>query len=382
MRSIHDIPTLSNTPVLVRAALNVPLEGAAIANEYRLQRALATLRLLSQQGARTIVISHLGEKGTETLAAVAARLGELMPYVHFCPTTVGPEARAAVRELMPGHVLVLENLRRSRGEAGNDPQFARELASLADVFVQDSFDTCHRKHASIVTVPTLLPSYAGVVVAEEVRALTAALSPQTPNLAIIGGAKFSTKEPVLTKLLTTYEQVFVGGALANDFLRASGYAVGKSLVSADAPAHLTELARHPRIVLPTDVLVVSSGALAHEGASSQAIVKPIKGIGEDEVIVDVGPQTAARLGALAGQAKHILWNGPLGNYERGFSAGTDTLAQAIARSGAHSIVGGGDTIASIERLKLFSKFSFISTGGGAMLDFLADGTLPGIAALD
>lgn len=382
MRSVHDIPVLTNTPVLVRAALNVPIADGSVANEYRLRRALGTLRFLAHEGARTVVISHLGEKGTETLEPVAKRLGTLLPQVHFCPSTTGAEARAAVRALLPGHILVLENLRRNRGEVTNDPAFAAELASLADLYVEDSFDTCHRKHASIIGVPTLLPAYAGLLLEEEVHALTAALTPTTPNIAIIGGAKFATKEPVLTKLLLTYAHVFVGGALANDFLRATGHEVGKSLVADDAPAHLADLARHPRLLVPTDVIVVPAAQLSAPDAVQHARVKPVRGIGPNDVIVDVGPETSRRLATLIGSATQVLWNGPLGNYERGFSAATDNLAQAIAASQAHAVVGGGDTIAAIEKLGLFSKFSFVSTGGGAMLDFLAYGTLPGISVLN
>ena len=222
MRSVRDIRLLENVPVLVRAALNVPIANGKVANEYRLRRALPTIRFLAERGARVVLISHIGEKGTETLAPVAEALGKMMPNVSFFPETIGARARTAIHDLTPGAILVLENLRRNAGEQANDRAFAKELAALADIFVQDSFDTCHRMHASIVGVPELLPSYAGFLLEEEVRELTAALAPKHPALAVIGGMKFSTKEPVLTKLLATYDHVFVGGALANDFLKASG----------------------------------------------------------------------------------------------------------------------------------------------------------------
>ena len=358
MRTVRDIPVLENIPILVRTAMNVPVENGRVMNDYRLRRDIPTIRFLAEQGARVIVISHIGEAGTETLAPVAEALGKLIPRVSFFGETVGARAREAVRNLLPGHVLVLENLRRDRGERANDPAFARELAALADIFVQDSFDTCHRAHASIVGVPKLLPSYAGLLLEEEIRELTEARTPKSPSLAVIGGAKFSTKEAVLTTLLKTYDNVFVGGALADDFLKASGKDVGKSLVSPDDNQEaIKRLLANPKLLIPIDSVI------------------------EHDAILDQGAGTNALLDALAHKAKTILWNGPLGKYEDGFITGTDAFARSVANARAHSVIGGGDTIASVESLGLLSKFSFVSTGGGAMLDFLTSGTLPGIEAL-
>ncbi|MFA7302497.1 MAG: phosphoglycerate kinase [Candidatus Paceibacterota bacterium] len=379
MRSVRDIEVLENIPIVVRAALNVPLEHGAVSNAYRLERALPTLRYLRSGGARIVLISHLGEAGTETLAPVAEKLASLLPGVTFFPESTGASARQAVRALAPGKILVLENLRRHKGETANDAQFAHELATLGDIFVQDSFDTCHRMHASIVGVPKLLPSYAGLLLEEEVTELSKALVPAGTSLAVIGGAKFATKEPVLAALLKSYDHLFVGGALANDFLKAAGHGVGKSLVSGANSPHITRMLSNPKMVLPLDVLVVH----AHAGTPNplQARVAKVSDVQPDEIIVDVGPATSAHVADLAAKAKRTLWNGPLGNYENGFGAATDSLARAIAASSAHSVVGGGDTIASIETLGIFSKFSFVSTGGGAMLDFLAHRTLPGIDVL-
>ena len=230
MRTVRDIAVFENIPTLVRVALNVPVENGRVVNDYRLRRALPTLRFLSEKRSRIVVISHIGEAGTETLAPVAEALGKLIPNVSFFPETIGPRVHDAIRDLPPGNILVLENLRRNKGEVANDPAFAKELASLAALFVEDSFDTCHRNHASIVGVPKLLPSYAGLLVEEEIRNLREALTPKSPSLAIIGGAKFSTKEAVLTTLLQSYDHVFIGGALANDFLKAAG--VGAELLRA------------------------------------------------------------------------------------------------------------------------------------------------------
>ncbi len=381
MRSVRDIPEFVSVPILVRTALNVPVENAGVINDYRLRRAVPTIQFLARKGARVVLISHIGERGTETLAPVAEVLKRLVPNVSFCPETVGEGARKAVRELAPGSILVLENLRRHAGERANDSAFARELAELADVFVQDSFDTCHRSHASIIGVPQLLPSYAGFLLEEEVATLQGALTPPTPSLAIIGGAKSSTKEVLLARLLALYEHVFVGGALANDFLKADGQEVGKSLVSGTDQALLTELLKNPKLILPIDSIVIPASAEGKVDARGQARVRGHGEVHPDEIILDHGPVTRALLADFVKKSKGILWNGPLGNYENGFIDATDALARAIAASGAHSVVGGGDTVASIQNLSLLSQFSFVSTGGGAMLEFLAKGSLPGIEAL-
>jgi phosphoglycerate kinase len=382
MRSVSDIPVFQNIPILVRASLNVPVENGKVVNDYRLRRALLTIKFLTERGARVVLISHLGEKGTETLKPVAEALGQLIANVSFFGETVGAGAREAVHNLASGSILVLENLRRDRGEKGNSYAFAQELAQLADVFVEDSFDTCHRMHASIVGVPKILPSYAGLVVEEEVTELTRALTPAKESLAVIGGAKFSTKEAVLEKLLGSYGHVFVGGALANDFLKASGQEVGKSLISDADENAIKKIIANPKLVIPVDSIVVHASVMGTSDMRAHARIAPAGDVKSDEVILDHGPGTVALLAGLAEKAKTILWNGPLGNYENGFVDATNGLARAVADSGAHSVVGGGDTIAAIEGLGLLPRFSFVSTGGGAMLDFLAQGTLPGIEALN
>lgn len=389
MRTVRDIQVFEKIPILVRTALNVPVENGIVVSDYRLRRAIPTIRFLAERGAKVILISHIereglpaSKQGTETLEPVAQALGKLIPGVSFFPETVGARPRAAIRDLAPGKILVLENLRRNKGEKMNDRAFAEELAALADIFVQDSFDTCHREHASIVGVPKLLPSYAGILLEEEVSALAKALSPQHPALAVIGGAKFSTKEAVFAKLLETYDQVFVGGALANDFLKVAGHAVGKSLVSDFNQEAIRKLLTNRKLVLPIDSVVIPKTAIGTIDALTKARTAELEQVRPDEVILDHGPKTIALLANLTKKAKTVLWNGPLGNYENGFVRATDSLARAIAASKAHSVVGGGDTVASIETLGLLPHFSFVSTGGGAMLDFLASGSLPGIAVLD
>lgn len=376
MRTLHDIPRLENVPVLVRAALNVPIADGKVVNTFRLRSALPTIEFLRTHHARVILVGHLGDKGTESFLPVYEALKELIPGIKFCDRAVGASARSAVRDMVPGDVLLLENLRRHAGEKENDPAFAAELASLADVFVQDSFDACHRAHASIVGVPELLPAYAGFQVEREVEELSKALRPKHPALAIIGGAKFSTKEPVLVALLKQYDHVFVGGALANDFMRALGKPVGSSLVSGADHAAIDSILGNKKLRLPIDYVVAPMGSERNEGHLSGVTV-----VSANEAILDNGPKTIELLGELVKKAKTILWNGPLGNYEKGFTEATEALAVLIAQSKAHSIVGGGDTIAAIEKLGLDEHISFISTGGGAMLDFLSNGSLPGIDAL-
>ncbi len=376
MRSVRKIQILENIPVLVRAALNVPVENGQVMGAFRLRRALRTIAFLQARGARTVLIGHIGEKGTETLEPVFRAMMPMVPGIQFCHVSTGPVARAMVRELPPGGVLMLENLRRDAGEVANDTKFAADLADLGDVFVEDSFDVCHRAHASVVGVPEYLPSYAGLLVEEEVTELSKARAPKNPGIAIIGGAKFATKEPVLKRLLSTYDRVFVGGALANDFIKASGKPVGCSLVSDASQAEIRQLLGSRKLMLPIDYVVAPIGS--RRSAGRIALPHDVQ---PDEAILDNGPQTVLMLAERIKNAKTVLWNGPLGNYENGFVEGTEALAKVIASSKAYSVIGGGDTVAAIERLGLNERISFISTGGGAMLDFLADGTLPGLAVL-
>lgn len=377
MRTVQRIPKLHGVPVLVRAALNVPVENGTVTNSFRLRQALPTIEFLMRKGARVILCGHLGDKGTESLAPVYEALSQFIPHLQFSPTAIGKEAREKVRALGPGGVLLLENLRRYKGEKDNDPDFARELASLADVFVEDSFDVCHRRHASVVGVPELLPSYAGFLVEKEVMELTKALKPKRPALAVIAGAKFSTKEPVILSLLSRYDHVFIGGALANDFILAQGNAVGRSLTSDPDPLAIKKLLSIPELMTPRDVVVAAPDAADGKG---DAVF--IADIPKDKAVLDVGPASIEALSPYIKKAKTVLWNGTLGRYENGFIGSTEALARSILASKARSIVGGGDTVAALEELGLLNRFSFVSTGGGAMLDFLSQGTLPGIAALD
>ena len=375
MRSVRDLTHVEGIPVLVRTSLNEPIVDGVLGDTFRIDNSIPTIKLLRERGAKIILASHRTGDATLTLRPMYEELSRRLSRVYFSDEIIGARVRAKIREMHPGDILLLENLRRNTGEEKNTASFVHELASLADYFVQDCFDVCHRPHASVIGVSTLLPSYAGLSVSHEVSELYKARKPKSPSLAIIGGAKFSTKESVLDSLVLSYEKVFIGGAIANDLLKARGYAVGRSKVSSqDIPPHLKKLAHHERIYLPSDCVVFN-----HDTKESR--VTHVGNVNAHESIYDVGPHTLKTLGEFAGASKDILWNGPLGFYEEGYDEGTRTLAHMLARAKGHTVIGGGDTLDVVAKEKLTDRFSFVSTGGGAMLEYLAHGSLVGLAAL-
>ncbi len=281
------------------------------------------------------------------------------------------EAKSAVEALQNGEVILLENLRQDDREVEGDDSLAKELARLADVYVNDAFSDSHREHASITGVPKYLPSYFGINFWKEYQSLKKAMKPESPSLFILGGAKFDTKMPLVLRYTNIYDKIFIGGALANDFFKAKDYEVGKSLIS-DADLKNNEILRNQKIEIPLDVVV--DGPLGVREVGPRAVK-------ENEVIMDAGPTSLKELEEMVQGAKTILWNGPLGNFEKGFSLGTEMLARTISKSDAYSVVGGGDTVAAIRSLRLDNRFSFMSTAGGAMLVFLETGTLPAIEAV-
>lgn len=362
---LTDIENLQGKRVLLRAGLNVPIQNGVVAERFRIEAALPTIKYLQSQGARVIVIGHIGREPEETLK----------PVFEILQAEVGAKWGGEISNrdinIAPGEVVILENVRRDPRETANDQSLAKELAALAEVYINDAFADSHRDHASIVGVPRLLPSYFGLSFAKEYEALSSALSPTQPALFVIGGAKFETKLPLIKRFAEKYDQVFIGGALVNDILKAKGYPVGKSLVS-DIDLKTTGVLEYKNLVLPIDVVV--------DGPNGRRTVS-VSEVGEDESILDIGPNTIQASAPSVNNAKTILWNGPLGNYEKGFTTATEDLAKLIAASKANSIVGGGDTVASIQSLNLTDRFSFLSTAGGAMLVFLETGTLPAIDAV-
>ncbi len=359
--------------VIVRAGLDVPLDNVGeVADLFRVRRAIPTLKFLRDAGARTIIMSHIGRKPEETNEPVARALKHHMPVV-YVPDLLGNMAHEARNAMRDGDILLLENLRSDARETANDDAFAKLLAAFGDIYVNDAFSAAHRAHASIVGIPKYLPSYAGVLLRDEVRELEKARTPEHPSFAILGGAKFETKAPLIQQLLKNYDHVFITGALANDVFKAQGLPVGRSLISPELPA--PSVYGNPRFVSPTDVTV--------EDEDKQARVKRPHEVFAGDKIVDIGPDTVRHIAPYIIDAKFILWNGPTGLYEDGYDSYTHAIAELIAQSAAQKVIGGGDTIAAIEESGVSEeKLGFLSTGGGAMLEYLIDGTLPGIAALN
>ncbi|MDO8594051.1 MAG: phosphoglycerate kinase [bacterium] len=369
--TLHDAGNIRGKRVLLRLDLNLSIARGKVTDTFRLDRVAETLSFLQKNGARTLVVSHLENKDStepEPLLPVYEVFQERVKSV-FAKTF--EDAKEALSEIAEGSFVFLENIRTWPGEKKNDPDFAKQLASLVDIYVNDAFAVSHRAHASIVGVPRYLPCFAGFLFAEEVTELSKAFNPAEPSLVILGGAKFETKMPLVQRFLGGADTVAVCGALANDIYRSRGYETGTSLVS-DPPLDLTTVTENRKLYVPVDVLVHSGKETKNAGADS---VLP------DEKIVDAGPNSLEDLRAHIEKASFILWNGPLGEYEMGFAEGTTAIAQAIAESDAESIVGGGDSLTLISKLGLLERFSFVSTGGGAMLEFLANETLPGILAL-
>jgi 3-phosphoglycerate kinase len=374
--------------VLMRVDFNVPCdkETGEITNDLRIRRALPTIQYAREQGARVILMSHLGRpKGKRSeklsLKKVADRLAELMGApVAFADDCIGPDAEAAVAKLGGGDVLMLENTRFHDGDEANDPEMSRALAKLADIFINDAFGTAHRAHASTAGVADYLPSAAGFLIEKEVQYLSQAIEdPAHPYVAVMGGAKVSDKIAVIRNLLSKVDAMLIGGAMAYTFMKQQGKGVGKSLVEEDRLDVAAELLAEggDKIVLPVDH--VCAQAIS---ADAEARVFDDE-IPDGWIGLDIGPKTAEMFAAKIRQAKLVTWNGPLGYSEiDSFAGGTKAVATAMAESDAVSIVGGGETAEAVEKLGLEDRISHVSTGGGASLEFLAGDKLPGITALE
>ena len=381
---------LAGKRVFLRVDLNVPLEAGRVAEDTRIRAVLPTIEHCLKGGASVILASHLGRpKGTVdprySLKPVAVRLEELLGRpVPLLPDCVGPEVEAAAAALKPGETVLLENLRFHAGEEGNDPEFARRLAALADVYVNDAFAAAHRAHASTEGITRFLqPAAAGLLMARELEALGRIFErPERPVAAVLGGAKVSDKLALVEHLLARVDTLLIGGGMAFTFLAALGYGVGRSLLEAErleAARAILGRARSlgVRMRLPVDV-VAASAPDSPEGIRTVGV----REIPDDLMGLDVGPLTVAQFGATLQGAKTVVWNGPMGVFEKpAFAAGTLGLARAVAGCGAFSVIGGGDTIAAVRQAGVTDRIGYISTGGGAFLEFLEGRTLPGVAAL-
>ena len=390
-KTVRDVD-VSGRRVFVRADLNVPIDDGRITDDTRIRASLPTLVHLLERGAVVILASHLGRpKGKVNdalrLKPVADRLSQLLGRpVRITGDALGPGVQVAVDKLRPGDLLLLENLRFHAEEEANDPEFAKALASLADLYVNDAFGAAHRAHASTEGITHYLPAVAGLLMEREVEALSRLLKkPPRPFHAVIGGAKVSGKLEVLTALLSRCQAVLVGGGMANTFLAARGLELGKSLVEAEQldnvePIMAEARRKRVRLMLPTDAVVAPQ---VHIRARTRIV--PVTEVPKDQMIVDIGPETRRAYAEHLAKAKTIFWNGPMGVFEiPQFAEGTNEMARVIARRtarGAVTIVGGGDSVAAVEKLGLADKMTHVSTGGGASLEFIEGKTLPGVSAL-
>ena len=388
MRSIRELP-IEGKSVFLRVDYNVPLEAGRVADATRIVESLPTVRHACERGARVVCASHLGKaKGKKdpklSLAPVAvefaARLGKSVRFVEDC---VGPEAEAAAKALAPGEVLLLENLRFHAGEEANDRQFAAALARLADVYVDDAFGAAHRAHASVVGLPGLVAVRgAGFLMEKEVRELSRVLTPERPFAAILGGAKISGKIDTLRVLARRADVLLLGGGMANHFVAALGLPVGKSLLEADRVPMAREIldickAEGKTLALPSDFVVAAS---PDDAAGARTV--PISKIPADAMALDVGPKTLEQFERLLAGVKTVFWNGPMGVFEKPpFDRGTMALAMLLAESDAVTVVGGGESVAAAHAAGVAEKFTHVSTGGGASLEYITHGTLPGLEAL-
>jgi phosphoglycerate kinase len=389
-RSVRDLPLDDGARVLVRVDFNVPLKGGEVADDARIRAALPTIELLRERGARLVLCSHLGRpKGRDpetSLAPVSAHLGELLgTHVHQAPEVVGPQVRSGVDRLEQGEVLVLENTRWESGETKNDPGLARELASLADAYVNDAFGAAHRAHATTAGVADHLPSAAGLLLEREVSTLAGLVEdPGRPLVVVLGGAKVSDKVGLIDRFMDTADAILIGGAMCFSFFRAQGRPTGDSLVEEEG----VELARKAldraqagsgcRILLPLDLVLGDRFDAAADRRELEGVDVPDGWMG-----LDVGPATTDAYAREIEAAGTVFWNGPMGAFEmEPFAGGTRAVAEAVARSEGTTVVGGGDSAAALAQFGLADQVTHLSTGGGASLELLEGKPLPGLEALD
>lgn len=387
-KTIRDIKAAEQR-ALVRVDFNVPLKEGRILDDTRMTKALPTIKYLQEQGAKVILMTHLGRPKGQVVPEMSVRallphLSELLgEKVLFAADCGGPESQQVVKEMQPGQVALLENVRFYAGEEKNEPDFAKKLAALGDLYVNDAFGTAHRAHASTEGITKYLPAVAGFLLEKEITALSAVLeNPAQPFVVILGGAKVSDKISVIENLLKKASCLLIGGAMAHTFLSARGYQLGASKIEADKLETARELLQKAeetgvKVVLPQDLVVAEEFSVEAQGQVFSVREIPAKGLA-----LDIGPKTIEAFSQVIAKAQTIVWNGPLGVYEfPQFAVGTNKIAQAAASSQGKTVIGGGDVVAAVEKTGLAKKIYHISTGGGASLEFLEGKVLPGVAAL-
>lgn len=346
---------IKNKKVILRTDFNVLVEKGRVTEGFRIEKSLPTIKFLKKKGTKIIIISHITEGRGKNLEPAVRYLNKFVK-ARLLTGIFGSDIKKVISKMKGGDIIVLKNLRTDKREEKNDKIFSKKLAEFGDIYVNDAFSVSHREHASVVGITKHLPSYAGFLFGDELKNLSKALKPKHPFLLILGGIKFGTKLKVLEKFIKIADKIFIGGALANVFFRAKGENIGNSKF--DSKVNIKKYLNNPKIILPIDVRK------------------------SNNVILDAGPRTIKMLSKFIKKSKFILWNGPLGSFEKkGFEKGTKSLVKELAKSKAEVIAGGGDSIAVIHKLGLMKNFYFVSTAGGAMLEFLANGTLPGVEAL-
>ena len=387
IQSLNSVKNLSGKKILLRVDFNVPLEAGKIKDDYKIVSGLDTIRTLSDKGASLIILTHLGDPGGKikadlSTAPLAARLKKLLQKpVKFVADISGPLAVKEAVKMRPGEIIFLENVRFAAGELKNDKKFAKSLAALVDIYVNDAFAVSHRAQASVSAIKSFLPSYAGLLLEKEIKALQRALKPKKPLVAVMGGAKISTKAPIIKNIYPAANKILLGGGLANSFLKYHGYEIGRSLYDQESLKVIKRLmvgkAKDKKIILPVDVVVkISTGKVK---------AKSVTDVGKQDMILDIGPKTVELYARLIKSAKTIIWNGPMGKFEEArFRSGTIAVARVIAShsSGrAYGLAGGGETVEALKLSGMMEYVDWVSTAGGAMLAYLSKDKMPGLTKI-
>lgn len=384
LASIEKAKSLKNKKVLLRVDFNVPMEKGKVKEDYRIKAALPTIDYLLNKGAKVIIIAHLGDPSGKnvpelSMKPVARHLSQLIKKpVTFVSETVGYKADNEVAKMVAGEIIFLENLRFNEGELKNDSKFAKHLAGLADIYVNEAFSVCHRKQASVSAIRKCLPTYFGLELMTEVKNLDRILKPQHPLVVIMGGAKIATKAPIIEKMSLIADQILIGGGLANNFFKYQKLEVGKSLVDDGSEIFIKKFYKgkklSAKIILPIDVVV--------SDRLKKAKIKKVDEVSKSDSIFDIGPDTIALYSSIIKKAETIIWNGPLGKFEeRSFKHGTLSIAISVAARStgkAYGLVGGGETVEALKQTKMEEYVDFVSTAGGAMLAYLGGEPMPGL----